>query len=98
MISLPIWWQRVLLTSEENVMISEVDIKDWIKLYDLYSGDKFTLTEGGADTPPASAPFTFSGVYTFEKLDGMYSRCFDSKGGLHHFAVWTKVVPWEEKE
>ena len=31
-------------------------------------------------------------IYRLETLDGMYSRCFDDKGNLHHFSVGTPVI------
>ena len=31
-------------------------------------------------------------VYRLETIDGMYSRCFDDKGNLHHFSVGTPVI------
>lgn len=46
------------------------------KLYELAKKSKFKL----------------DGVeYTLERIDGMYSRCLDTKGKLYHFAAFTEV-------
>jgi hypothetical protein len=44
--------------------------------------------------PPASEEFAMGDVFKFMGVDGMYSKCIDSNGTMHHFAAWTKVVPW----
>lgn len=74
-------------------MINEHDINDMHALYELKEGSKFLL--GGDETvqvPPASEPFNIEDVFTLRNIDGMYSYCLDSKGAVHHFAAWTKVI------
>ena len=76
-------------------MISEVDIKDHIELFHLQKGEYFTLDlSEPVAVPPASDVFDPKGLFKFMGVDGMYSKCYDSLGNLHHFAAWTKVVPW----
>jgi hypothetical protein len=47
--------------------------------------------------PPASDVFNIEDVFTLRNIDGMYSYCLDSKGGVHHFAAWTKVIKLTEQ-
>jgi len=78
-------------------MISEVDINDMKALYDLPRDTYFKLAPTDVvQVPPDSNEFQLSGVYKFLGLDGMYSRCIDKDGNLHHFAAWTNVIPWNE--
>lgn len=36
--------------------------------------------------------FKFNGIeYTLERIDGMYSRCFDSEGNLIHLAAYSEI-------
>lgn len=73
-------------------MISEVDINDHIELFNLQRGEYFTLNlNDPVAVPPASNDFDPMGVFKFMGVDGMYSKCYDSNGGLHHFAAWTMV-------
>ena len=82
---------------KDGVMISEVDINDMKALYDLDKGTHFKLAPTDVvSVPPASNEFHLTGVYKFLGLDGMYSRCLDEAGNLHHFAAWTNVIPWNE--
>jgi hypothetical protein len=77
-------------------MISEVDINDMKALYDLDKGTYFKLAPTDVvQVPVDSNEFHLSGVYKFLGVDGMYSRSTDEHGNLHHFAAWTKVIPWQ---
>lgn len=77
-------------------MISEVDINDMKALYDLDKGTYFKLAPTDVvQVPVDSDEFHLSGVYKFLGLDGMYSRSTDEHGNVHHFAAWTKVIPWQ---
>jgi hypothetical protein len=79
-------------------MINEHDIKDMYALYELPKGSKFKLTpEEGVDVPPDHLQYSLEEVYIFDHIDGMYSYCLDSKGALHHFAAWTKVIKLGEQ-
>lgn len=74
-------------------MINEHDINDMCSLYELKAGTKFVLGgDEAVQVPPASAPFNIEDVFTLRNIDGMYSYCIDSKGAVHHFAAWTKVL------
>lgn len=53
-------------------------------LYELPRNTKFTI-EGDPEN-----------VYLFEKVDGMYSRCFHGDQ-LFHLAAFAEVVPYEEE-
>jgi hypothetical protein len=76
-------------------MINEVDVSDMKELYELQIGQLFRLaSKDGVQVPPDSNDFEFSGIFKFMGVDGMYSKCYDSDGVLHHFAAWTKVIPW----
>ena len=76
-------------------MISEIDISDMKALYDMEHGKHFKLAPADVvSVPPDSNEFTMGDVYKFMGIDGMYSKCIDSNGTVHHFAAWTKVVPW----
>ena len=76
-------------------MISEVDITDMKALYDMEYGKHFKLAPADVvSVPPDSEEFTMGDVYKFMGIDGMYSKCVDSDGITHHFAAWTKVIPW----
>jgi hypothetical protein len=77
-------------------VISEVDINDMKALYDLDKGTTFKLAPTDmVQVPVDSNKFEFSGVYKFLGIDGMYSRSTDEHGNIHHFAAWTKVIPWQ---
>jgi len=52
-----------------------------MKLYELEKGDTFRLEEDN-DSP----------LFTFEKVDGMYSRCFTVAGDLIHLAAYALVI------
>lgn len=76
-------------------MISEIDISDMKALYEMERGTHFKLApQDVVSVPPDSAEFVFGDVFKFVGIDGMYSKCIDSNGLTHHFAAWTKVVPW----
>jgi hypothetical protein len=73
-------------------MINEHDINDHeCALYELSMGARFKLADDEIKVPIASNEFKINDIFKFETIDGMYSRCFDSAGKLHHFAAWTKV-------
>jgi non-homologous end joining protein Ku len=76
-------------------MISEIDIEDMKALYELDKGTMFKLAKQDVvSVPPDSESFQTTDVFKFMGIDGMYSKCLDSTGTMHHFAAWTKVVPW----
>ena len=52
--------------------------KDLTHLFELQRNTKFMLD---------------GEKYTLERIDGMYSRCFDSNGNLLHIAAFTDVEP-----
>jgi len=56
-----------------------------MKLHELEKGDTFRLAEDN-DSP----------VFTFEKVDGMYSRCFTVSGDLIHLAAYAPVIKEDE--
>ena len=79
-------------------MLNEHDINDMCALYELRSGTKFKLDpDEQVKLPPASDVFNIEDVFTLRNIDGMYSYCLDSKGGVHHFAAWTKVIKLTEQ-
>jgi hypothetical protein len=76
-------------------MISEIDIADMKALYDMEKGTHFKLApQEAVSVPVDSEEFTMGDIYKFMGIDGMYSKCIDSNGTTHHFAAWTKVIPW----
>jgi hypothetical protein len=84
-----------IISDMEKRMISEIDISDMKALYDMEYGKHFKLAPADVvSVPPASEEFTMGDVYKFMGIDGMYSKCIDSNGTTHHFAAWTKVIPW----
>lgn len=67
-------------------MINEHDISDWIhytptKLYNLEPKSYFCFK----DSP--------SVIYMFEKIDGLYSVCYDRLNRYCQFNSWAEVVP-----
>lgn len=52
--------------------------KDLIPLYELKPNTQFILC---------------GEQYMLERIDGMYSRCFDENGNLLHIAAFTDVEP-----
>ena len=61
-----------------------------MKLYELPRNSLFTLDEGELLNHKEQP------VYRLERLDGMYSRCFEIvTGKLIHFSVGTPVKPFE---
>jgi hypothetical protein len=84
-----------IISDMEKRMISEIDISDMRALYDMERGKHFKLAPSDdVHVPPDSEAFTMGDVYKFMGIDGMYSKCIDSDGITHHFAAWTKVIPW----
>jgi hypothetical protein len=76
-------------------MISEVDIADMKALYEMEYGKHFKLApQDVVSVPVDSNEFKTTDVFKFMGIDGMYSKCIDSDGNLHHFAAWTSVIPW----
>lgn len=61
-----------------------------MKLYELNRGDVFKLL-GDTATPPAGIEAVIDGVYTFQKVDGMYSICRDKGNQVVHLAAWSDV-------
>jgi hypothetical protein len=84
-----------LITDMEKRMISEVDIADMKQLYEMEYGTHFKLApQDVVQVPVDSNAFATGDVFKFMGIDGMYSKCIDSSGVMHHFAAWTKVTPW----
>ena len=84
-----------IISDMEKRMISEIDISDMKALYDMEYGKHFKLAPADVvQVPIDSEEFTMGDVYKFMGIDGMYSKCIDSNGTMHHFAAWTKVIPW----
>lgn len=80
-------------------MISEIDVNDMKALYDLPLRSYFKLSPTEyTQVPPDNLDFTQNDVFKYMGVDGMHSKCYDSLGNLHHFAAWTKVVPWVTDE
>ncbi len=59
-------------------------------LYNVPSGTKIRLMEH-LRTPPAHRDLKTGEILTFNKIDGMYSLCFDSEGNPVHLAAWSEV-------
>lgn len=86
---------KIISTLQENLMISEIDITDMKALYDMEYGKHFKLApQDDLRVPPDSNEIPNDDVYIFMGIDGMYSKCVGSNGVMHHFAAWTKVIPW----
>lgn len=51
-----------------------------VKLLDLPRDSKFTIVGDESKT-----------LFTFEKVDGMFSRCFFGGDNLIHLSAWTEV-------
>ena len=84
-----------LIADMEERMISGIDIEDMKALYEMEYGKHFKLApQDVIQVPPSSEAFTTTDVFKFMGIDGMYSKCIDSSGVMHHFAAWTKVTPW----
>ena len=84
-------------TMDEYKMISEIDINDIKELYDLPHGTYFKIaSEDDVSVPPDSLEVAVDVVYKFMGVDGMYSKCIAPNGAMHHFAAWTKVIPWSK--
>jgi hypothetical protein len=62
------------------------------KLYELDFNQKFILVED-TETPPGATPAERGEVYTFRKIDGMYSICWDRHRNVVHLAAWSEVEP-----
>lgn len=78
-------------------MVNEHDINDMCPLYELPKGSKFIIApDETVKIPPSSLSFNIEDVFTFSYIDGMYSKCTDSKGAIHHFAAWTNVLKIED--
>lgn len=74
-------------------MINEHDINDMCSLYELKEGTKFILDgDQTVKVPETHEPFNIEDIFKLRNIDGMYSYCTDSKGAVHHFAAWTKVI------
>ncbi len=74
-------------------MLSEVDLRDWIRLdpkplYDVKRDSYVELREG--DSNPL--------LLFFNHIDGMYSLCHTLAGEVVHIAAWSKVYPLKEPD
>lgn len=72
-------------------MISEIDIKDWVrtkqpmKLHEVPKNSVVSI-ESTPDIP-----------FFFDHIDGMYSHCRELNGDVFHIAAWTDVFLWKPK-
>lgn len=60
------------------------------KLYELHRGSSFRLI-GDTATPVGSPESTLGAVYLLNRIDGMYSHCFDTEGNVVHLAAYSEV-------
>ena len=58
-----------------------------MKLYELTKGDKFIVVFDGEQGVVVKS----DEVFTFFKIDGMYSICYDQEGNIVHWAAYTSV-------
>jgi hypothetical protein len=59
-------------------------------LYDVPNGSKVRVLSD-IKIPPASPEIKEEDILTFNRLDGMYSHCTNSKGETCHLAGWAQV-------
>ena len=57
------------------------------KLYELTKGDKFIVVFEDEQGVVVKS----EGVFTFFKIDGAYSLCYDQGGNIVHWAAYTSV-------
>jgi len=76
-------------------MISEIDIKDMVSLYNLDTGDHFKFAEGEPATPPDAPEVNPQDIWKFLGVDGMYAKITNG-GPMAYAAAWTKVVKVSE--
>jgi hypothetical protein len=62
-----------------------------MRLYELKRGQQFTIDEGKLLNNSNDA------VYTFSRLDGMYSICITEDGDIIHFSGNTPVIVIKEQ-
>lgn len=62
-----------------------------MKLYELRRDDRFRLAEPPIIPPGAYDPPLGENVYTFIKVDGMYSLCY-LDGQVCHIAAFSDVI------
>lgn len=72
-------------------MLSEIDLRDWIRSdpKPLYDVERDSYVEIAGDDPL---------VLFFHHVDGMYSYCQTLAGNVVHLAAWTMVKPLLKKE
>jgi hypothetical protein len=61
-----------------------------MKLYEVPRNSKIRVLDDIA-TPPCSTDISEQEVLIFNKIDGMYSHCHNSKGDVVHLAAWSEV-------
>lgn len=61
-----------------------------MNLYDVPRGSKVRVIKAESPPPGGAAPITGQ-IYTLHNIDGMYSFCTDSAGGVIHLKAWTDV-------
>lgn len=59
-------------------------------LHDVPDGSKIRVL-GDIKIPPGAPEIKVDEELTFNRLDGMYSHCTNSKGQICHLAGWTQV-------
>lgn len=71
-------------------MLSEVDLKDWIRTeaQPLYDVKRDSYIEIAGEDPM---------LLFFHHIDGMYSYCQTLAGDVVHLAAWTMVKPLLER-
>lgn len=62
-----------------------------MKLYELKRGDHFSITEVDVRVPPGEPSPPIDTIYKHEKIDGSYSRNYDTNGNVVYLAAWTEV-------
>jgi len=60
-----------------------------MKLYDLPRDTYFKCNNGSLLNHPNNP------VFLLDRIDGMYSVCYDQYNNICYFAAWTEVTPTE---
>jgi len=61
-----------------------------MKLYELSSKCTVKLLQP-CGVPPGGKPLAVGDIVKFQKVDGMYSLCYDKDGNIVHPQAWTEV-------
>lgn len=59
-----------------------------MRIYNLKRGDKFKI-DIDEDQPETELSHI---LFTFEKVDGSYSICFDETGNIEYLSAYTSVI------